>query len=903
MSNNHPHDNIYSILGKLDALKPTPEEKRFALVKEIRESVEAQGSITEGVSSVEAKLRKQLAESKKAKPDYIDLDKDGNKKEPMKKAAKEKVKESAVANECAMCESGSCSVHGMAEGMLTHRDFEKPDDVDVMKMAKMAARGLLTYAAKTKMNPANLLKKDYYALAAMLEKVNPSLYATIDDQLSDNDYNWLYFKAAALAANAAAKQGVAEDADDLRSSVLSVIQNIYNGASAGKEMIDDVADELGQYFSQVKKCTDKPLRKAYQLMRREGAEAEGDPEYMAQVAKQAIDLLSQPAVAEDRTEVKDAEGRVKSWRDEGKWKKSEKKDPRGKVTNLSDKARRETEKLDVEEGEVKKIPGGVRHTKTDYPGYPTDDTLDNIDNLKGPGGGVRKGRPLKAQTKNPRRDPNAPKKGRGRPAAVKSGPVSMPADPFGRTTGRVPKGRKGTVHTVDEAMRIVARNLMIMEGVNFGRMIKEQHMTLDEMVECMNADMQVFKETGVCSDRLRDMMEVYAHAKRQADEGIEQPQQGGIGNDVVDKPHKMFLATPPMNTMDKVKDLGRNVAAFVRGKPEKPFEESGEKDFFHNPAFPDDKQLPATPKEIDLEEELNELARLAGLTTEATIKKADKDYDQDGEIESGKDEVIGSRRKAAGLDEEPGEKVRVGDKQYPVKEAQELVAMLKVAGINTDQFDEAIEQATQVRGIPVHKHVDGPYDPNWTPDDDEEGEVCPECDGAGCPECAFGDDSAVDRAHAHAQGMERESAGIDEDLQADSGQYYEDSADFFGMFDQDHFDEEKESDDGMEIRGYIDGKCVMAWRFNGPDMTDGYGAYDDSELVDETDLANAPDEKYDTIDATIRPGDGDLTGPHRNFGGKGDNLMAQRPNRPSLPVTTLEAKLAAEYESIKKASK
>jgi hypothetical protein len=44
----------------------------------------------------------------------------------------------------------------------------------------------------------------------MLEKVNPSLYAAIDAQLSDNDYNWLYFKAAALAANAAAKQGVAE---------------------------------------------------------------------------------------------------------------------------------------------------------------------------------------------------------------------------------------------------------------------------------------------------------------------------------------------------------------------------------------------------------------------------------------------------------------------------------------------------------------------------------------------------------------------------------------------------------------------------------------------------------------------------------------------------------------------
>lgn len=51
-------------------------------------------------------------------------------------------------------------------------------------------------------------------------------------------------------------------------------------------------------------------------------------------------------VAEGRTEVKDKEGKVVSWKDEGDWKKSTaKKDPRGKVTNMSDKARKETEKM------------------------------------------------------------------------------------------------------------------------------------------------------------------------------------------------------------------------------------------------------------------------------------------------------------------------------------------------------------------------------------------------------------------------------------------------------------------------------------------------------------------------------------------------------------------------------
>ena len=54
----------------------------------------------------------------------------------------------------------------------------------------------------------------------------------------------------------------------------------------------------------------------------------------------ADDILS-----ELRTEVKDKEGKVTSWKEEGEWKKAGKKDGRGKVTNLSDKARRETEKL------------------------------------------------------------------------------------------------------------------------------------------------------------------------------------------------------------------------------------------------------------------------------------------------------------------------------------------------------------------------------------------------------------------------------------------------------------------------------------------------------------------------------------------------------------------------------
>ena len=76
------------------------------------------------------------------------------------------------------------------------------------------------------------------------------------------------------------------------------------------------------------------------------------------MAQQVLDKIGKPGdkivavggVAEARTEIKDKEGKVTSWKDEGEWKKSTaKKDPRGKVTNMSDKARRETEKLSKNE--------------------------------------------------------------------------------------------------------------------------------------------------------------------------------------------------------------------------------------------------------------------------------------------------------------------------------------------------------------------------------------------------------------------------------------------------------------------------------------------------------------------------------------------------------------------------
>ena len=61
MSNNH--NNIYSILGKLESLTPKQQSVEQApSLKELAE-VPACGSISEGVGSVEARLREKFSEA------------------------------------------------------------------------------------------------------------------------------------------------------------------------------------------------------------------------------------------------------------------------------------------------------------------------------------------------------------------------------------------------------------------------------------------------------------------------------------------------------------------------------------------------------------------------------------------------------------------------------------------------------------------------------------------------------------------------------------------------------------------------------------------------------------------------------------------------------------------------
>jgi hypothetical protein len=220
------------------------------------------------------------------------------------------------------------------------------------------------------------------------------------------------------------------------------------------------------------------------------------------------------------------------------------------------------------------------------------------------------------------------KKGRGRPKKETPPEYSGPkGDLFGRTTGQAPKGKKGTVvkgkanqDTVDESKFRVSKALV--ESVNFKKMMDECDMTADEMLEAINTDIQAYKATGDMTNRLRDFMHLHNHMKKIEMEAAPTPSlapQMPSGQDIL----------PQQSTLGKI---GSSVKNALTG--------------------PNDDQLLARLQQdsqpTTMDEELDELAQLAGISE---AKKAKKDYDKDGEVESEKDEVIGSRRKAAGLDE------------------------------------------------------------------------------------------------------------------------------------------------------------------------------------------------------------------------------------------------------------
>lgn len=124
----NPIDSVVSgVKNALNKKKPSDQMAKEATAKKkAKKDYDKDGKIESEKDEVIGSRRKAAGLDEASKPDFLDMDKDGNKKEPMKKAvADKKVKEaSAKCNESP--KGKSCPVHGMKEcGMYEASHQEK----------------------------------------------------------------------------------------------------------------------------------------------------------------------------------------------------------------------------------------------------------------------------------------------------------------------------------------------------------------------------------------------------------------------------------------------------------------------------------------------------------------------------------------------------------------------------------------------------------------------------------------------------------------------------------------------------------------------------------------------------------------------------------------------------------
>jgi hypothetical protein len=287
---------------------------------------------------------------------------------------------------------------------------------------------------------------------------------------------------------------------------------------------------------------------------------------------------------------------------------------------------------------------------------------------------------------------------------------------------------------------------------------------------------------------------------------------------------------------------------------------------------------PQPPKQESLLKQLNEGAvasnplslkdRLAKKLAEAkevdedmlTPKQKEMDKNDNGKIDASDLAALragkGKKEEGAGVmhfkaqqaKADGKDSFKLGDKEYPVKEAKEKTMSRAAKGY--EKYGKEGMQALAKAGR-EGKDLDKVRDKYNKYDDKEdvkEGEYQDAPNKSAIPafqrkaKAAPGDDSwktsqqdlddEASKSPTGSAGLAKAKArlGMNEELQADDGEHYDNEADFFGKFDSDHFDKEEESNDGMEVRGYIDGVNVMAFRYDDESKTSGYGVYNDDAL-------------------------------------------------------------------------
>jgi hypothetical protein len=157
---------------------------------------------------------------------------------------------------------------------------------------------------------------------------------------------------------------------------------------------------------------------------------------------------------------------------------------------------------------------------------------------------------------------------------------------------------------------------MLSEGVNFREMLASKDQSLTELLSELQNDIKTFKETGHCSDFLRDCMEVHGYGKKQLNDAVR-------GDSFA--PQHPGTPEPKPSFLDRAKQFGHKVLDKV--------------------GHGSDEELKAKlRRDMGMQEaaELNELARLAGLkvseANDGNLANNAKPYDKvtQGDVVAGR---------------------------------------------------------------------------------------------------------------------------------------------------------------------------------------------------------------------------------------------------------------------------
>lgn len=527
----HNSNNLYNILGRLDAV--TPKEAPVQETKTIYESVEAKGSMLEGVNKIEAKLAQQFAEGKdEGKPGK-------NFAKIAKKAAKE---------------YGSKEAGNRVAGAIKKKVLAKEDTISERSVSQAQAHmmagaahdpafakkvGVKQSVAK-EFNKADTGKK----MSSLPKKVGEG-----EAFVSDDVWN--------MAKRISKLHGVPVD-------------------QFGAREVDEIADQVGLSSSDVAEILELTTESATCS---ECGMNEGTCEH---TMTEASYVHKGTYGTEYNTGDEDKKPAKKEIRhgEKGRPKKEQpasydapKGDIFGRTTGevpKGDKGRKVTGKDTEDSGLGGHYGESVQHTGTygtEY--YKSDDfTGEKTPKVKS----TVKGRPKK--------------------------------DSDDRSSANLPWGGKPPKDTYKPAkggwgMRDGKK--FVKEGINFAEMMKETHQTVDDLMNELQQDIKTFKDTGHCSDTLSDIMKLHGHIKKKRD--MEEAAMNPV----------------TMNPMDPLKNpnipaIQRKQMAQQQGKQDWKMGVGDVQDFENRHKDEYQKRLGNVP----MESELNELAKLAGLSVRET---------------------------------------------------------------------------------------------------------------------------------------------------------------------------------------------------------------------------------------------------------------------------------------------